>query len=222
MCGALDSAHKYRLNQLDIVTPDGQPVRWALQLLHGEKLKDRVYGPNLTLKICEQAEREELSIFLFGSRTEVLEKLAANLKERFPKLKIAGLEPSAFRTGNRDDSEKLARKIKDSGADIVFVGLGCPRQEIFAFENAQRLSLPIVAVGAAFDFHAGMVAQAPAWMQERGLEWLFRLTKEPGRLWRRYLYLNPAYCILLVTQMLKLDKYITPPGKHPDAEINYL
>ncbi len=222
MCGALDSAQKYRLNQLDIITPDGQPVRWALRLLHGEKLIDRVYGPNLTLKICAQAEQEGLSIFLFGSRMEVLEKLSANLTQRFPKLNIAGLEPSAFRTGNREDSEKLASKIRASGANIVFVGLGCPRQEIFAFENAERFSLPMVAVGAAFDFHAGMVAQAPAWMQDRGIEWLFRLSREPGRLWRRYLYLNPAYCILLVAQMLKLEKYITPSGKHPDAEMNYL
>jgi N-acetylglucosaminyldiphosphoundecaprenol N-acetyl-beta-D-mannosaminyltransferase len=222
MCGALDSAQKYRLNQLDIVTPDGQPVRWALRLLHGEKLKDRVYGPNLILKICEHAEQEGLSVFLFGSRMEVLENMSANFKQRFPELKIAGLEPSAFRTGDRDDSEKLASKIKASGADIVFVGLGCPRQEIFAFENAERLSLPIVAVGAAFDFHAGMVAQAPAWMQDRGLEWLFRLSREPGRLWRRYLYLNPAYCLLILAQMLKLDKYITPSGKRPDTEMNYL
>ncbi|MCY2976348.1 MAG: WecB/TagA/CpsF family glycosyltransferase [Planctomycetota bacterium] len=222
MCGALDSAQKYRLNQLDIITPDGQPVRWALRLLHGETLEDRVYGPNLTLKICEQAEQEGLTIFLFGSRLEVLEKLSANLKQRFPKLNIAGFEPSAFRTGNRDDSEKLVRKIKASGADIIFVGLGCPRQEIFAFENADRFSLPIVAVGAAFDFHAGMVAQAPTCMQDFGLEWLYRLSREPGRLWRRYLFLNPAYCLLLVAQMLKLEKYITPSAKRPDNEMNYL
>jgi len=222
MSGALDSAQKYRLNRLDIVTPDGQPVRWALRLLHGEALKDRVYGPNLTLKICEQAEQEGLSIFLFGSRLEVLEKLASRLSDLFPTLKIAGMEPSAFRTGNRDESEILAQRILSSGADIVFVGLGCPRQEIFAFENADRLSLPIIAVGAAFDFHAGLLAQAPPWMQERGLEWLYRLTREPGRLWRRYLYLNPAYCLLLVAQMFKLEKYVTPTGKRPDAEVHYL
>jgi len=222
MTGALDASQKYRLNQLDIVTPDGQPVRWALRLLHGEALKDRVYGPNLTLKICEKAAEEDLSIFLFGSRVEVLLKLDSRLKELFPSLQIAGMEPSSFRTGDVEQSEGLANRIKSSGADVLFVGLGCPRQEIFAYENAKRFSMPIIAVGAAFDFHAGLLAQAPLWMQQRGLEWLYRLTREPKRLWRRYLYLNPAYCFLLVTQFFKLEKLLTPTQKRPDADVHYL
>jgi exopolysaccharide biosynthesis WecB/TagA/CpsF family protein len=222
MTGALDPVHKYRLNKFDLVTPDGQPVRWALRMLHGESLPDRVYGPNLTIKICQQAADEGLSVFLFGSRLEVLENLSLRLKELFPKLIIAGMEPSGFRTGNQSESETLATRILSSGADIVFVGLGCPRQEIFAFEHAERIPRPIIAVGAAFDFHAGLLAQAPPWMQDRGLEWLFRLTREPGRLWRRYLYLNPAYCMLLVVQMLKLDKFVLASEKRPETEANYL
>lgn len=222
MTGALNARHKYRLNRFNIVTPDGQPVRWALRYIYGEKLKDRVYGPTLTLKICEKAAEIGLSVFLFGSRLEVLEKMAFRLKELYPALRIVGMEPSAFRTGSVQESEALAKRITASGADIVFVGLGCPRQEIFSFENANYLSRPTIAVGAAFDFHAGLLAQAPPWMQQIGLEWLFRLIKEPGRLWRRYVYLNPLYCMLLVAQMLRVENYLIPREKQPEAEVNYL
>jgi N-acetylglucosaminyldiphosphoundecaprenol N-acetyl-beta-D-mannosaminyltransferase len=200
MTGALDRTHKYRLNRLELVTPDGQPVRWALRLLHGENLPDRVYGPKLTLLICAAAAERGLSVYLYGSRQEVLDTWVSNLSAKYPNLKIAGSEPSKFRHLTSGEQTDLDQRILESGASIVFVGLGCPRQEVFVYEHTAALRLPVLAVGAAFDFHAGLLKQAPKWMQDRGLEWAFRLWTEPRRLWRRYLYLNPLYLLMVAGQ----------------------
>ncbi len=218
MTGALDPVHRHRLNKLDLVVPDGQPVRWAMSWLYDVNLPERVYGPTLTLKVCERAAKENLSIYLYGSRREVLEKFEANLKKKFPELKIAGKQPSRFRQVTSDEQIEIAETIKKSGASIVLVGLGCPRQETWVFEYRTLLPMPLLAVGAAFDFHAGTVPQAPEWFQERGLEWLFRFVQEPKRLWKRYAYLNPLYLLLLVLQLTKirtlpLEDTVSPPGQ---------
>ncbi len=204
MTGALDAVQRHRLNNLDLVVPDGQPVRWAINWLYKIKLADRVYGPELTLRVCEQAARENLSIYLYGSRAEVLEKFAANLKAKFPALKIAGSQPSRFRQVSADEQREIAATIHQSRASIVLVGLGCPRQETWIFENRELIGMPLLAVGAAFDFHAGTVSQSPAWLQKRGLEWLYRFVQEPRRLWKRYALLNPLYLLLVALQMAKL------------------
>ncbi len=204
MTGALDSEHRHRLNNLDLVVPDGQPVRWAMKWLHKVKLPDRVYGPELTLRVCESAAREGLSIYLYGSRPEVLEKLESNLLKRFPNLKIAGSQPSRFRQVSVEEQASIAESIKASGASIVLVGLGCPRQETWVFEYRELLSMPLLAVGAAFDFHAGMVSQAPAWIQRRGFEWLYRFAHEPRRLWKRYTVLNALYVLYVGLQFVSL------------------
>ena len=183
MTGVFDREHCYRLNQLELVVPDGQPVRWALNLLHRTGLPDRVYGPKLTLKVCEAAAKEGLGIFLFGSNQETLELLSQKLEECFPEIRIVGKCPSKFRTLDRSERDQLIEEIRASGADITLVGIGCPRQEVWAFEFREQLSMPVMAVGAAFAFHAGELAQAPTWMQDRGLEWLYRFTREPTRLW---------------------------------------
>lgn len=201
MEGALDPEHRHRLNALDLVLPDGQPVRWALRWLHGVKLGDRVYGPDFMLAVCRRAEEERIPIFLYGSRDDTLVALGESLLARFPKLIIRGAKASAFRTLSHLEQVAIASEIRQSGAGIVFVGLGCPRQEIWAYENADLIGLPLLAVGAAFDFHAGLVPQAPAWMQRSGLEWVFRLAQEPRRLWKRYLYLNPLYLLLLAGEL---------------------
>jgi N-acetylglucosaminyldiphosphoundecaprenol N-acetyl-beta-D-mannosaminyltransferase len=193
MTGFQDPVHSRRLNGLDLVVPDGQPVRWALKWLHGQALADRVYGPNLTLYTAKAMAEKGLPIYLYGSTAPVLEKFSANLAAKFPGLKIAGQEPSKFRRLDPEERKAVVERIKASGARAVFVGLGCPRQEVWAFEYRDLLGLPILAVGAAFDFHAGTLPQAPPFMQKRGLEWLFRLIQEPKRLWRRYLILNPLY-----------------------------
>jgi N-acetylglucosaminyldiphosphoundecaprenol N-acetyl-beta-D-mannosaminyltransferase len=207
MTGVLDPSHQFRLNHLDLVVPDGQPVRWALRLLHGVRLPDRVYGPTLMQKVCEAAASRGLSVFFYGSRPAVLTALTDNLKARLAGLRVAGSEPSRFRSLSDREQIELADRIRSSGASIVFVGLGCPRQEVWVYEMAHLLSLPLIAVGAAFDFHGGTLRQAPPSWQRIGLEWLFRLGCEPRRLWRRYLYLNPQYVCLVMTQALGLRAF---------------
>lgn len=220
MTGALDPQHRFRLNHLDLVVPDGQPVRWALNILHGAGLRDRVYGPNLMLAVCEAAAREKLPIFLYGSTAETLGQLARNLKERFSSLQIAGTAPSKFRRLQPGEKDEVAAAIRKSGAAIVFVGMGCPRQEVWAYEFRNCTNMPIVAVGAAFAFHAGVLRQAPEWIQRRGLEWLFRWCAEPARLWKRYALLNPAYLILLTLQAARLRRFPTE-GRPPLSELLY-
>lgn len=224
MTGALDREHFYRLNEFDLVCPDGQPVRWALNALHakrfnGNPLSDRVYGPELTLRLCESAAQNDVPIFLFGATEDMLTQFADNLTERFKGLRIVGKRASAFRQIDARERDELAAEITASGAQMCFVGLGCPRQEIFAYEMKPHLNMPLIAVGAAFAFHAGMLQQAPPWMQNAGLEWLYRLTREPSRLWRRYLYLNPAYVSLLAMQKIGLYRKKKSDGTPPKQDL---
>ncbi len=221
MTGVLDQTQRYRLNRLDLITPDGQPVRWALNWLHRAGLIDRVYGPTLTLKLCEQAAVENLPIFLYGSKPATLDQLAKNLTTQFPGLQIAGMQPSFFRRVTAAEMQQVATQIQTSGAKMVFVGLGCPRQETWVYEYRNLLSMPLIAVGAAFDFHAGTVAQAPAWMQKRGLEWFYRLTREPSRLWKRYLLLNPLYLWLLLLQATRLRINDPADATSPTEEMRF-
>lgn len=202
MTGALDPIHRFRLNALDLVVPDGQPVRWALRLLHGINLPDRVYGPNLTLRVLERAARDSIPVYFYGSTPDTLSRLLARLQERLPLLIVAGSEASKFRQLSESEVDGTVARVRGSGARILVVGLGCPRQEVFAWETGDALGMPVLAVGAAFDFHAGTVKQAPASMQRVGLEWLFRLLQEPRRLWRRYLFLNPVFLLYLSLQRL--------------------
>ena len=219
MTGFLDPSHRYRLNNLDLVVADGQPVRWALNHLHHSDLKYRVYGPDLTGYLLARAEKENLPVYFYGSTPEVLEFLCATIKQRYPYLKIAGTQPSAFSRITPEKAQEIAAKIRASGARIVFAGLGCPRQEVWAYEFRNRLKMPIIAVGAAFPFLAGTLRQAPGWMQTKGFEWLFRLITEPRRLWRRYLILSPAYVALLFCQLMGMK--FRASGDPPEAEILY-
>jgi N-acetylglucosaminyldiphosphoundecaprenol N-acetyl-beta-D-mannosaminyltransferase len=214
MTGFLDPIHARRLNGLDLVVPDGQPVRMALRLLHHKKLPDRVYGPNLTLKVAAAFAERGLKIYLYGSKPDVLDSLVVNLKRQFPKLEIAGYEPSKFRKLTAAERVEVANRIKSSGADAVFLGLGCPRQEVWAYEYRDLLNMPILAVGAAFDFFAGNLRQAPKLMQDYSLEWLYRLIQEPKRLWRRFLILNPMYVWNILLQYTGLKRFtpIMPDG----------
>jgi N-acetylglucosaminyldiphosphoundecaprenol N-acetyl-beta-D-mannosaminyltransferase len=221
MTGVLDAAHRYRLNSLDVICPDGQPVRWALNLLHRVRLSERVYGPRLMLEVCEAAAAEGLSVFLLGGDAELLKRLSSNLSQRLPALRIAGARPSKFRRLSPEEWNALVTDIRDSGAGIVFVGLGCPRQEVFAFEAREALSIPTIAVGAAFSFHSGLLPQAPPFMQRWGLEWLYRLIQEPRRLWLRYLLLNPVYLTLLALQMLRIHRFDIDGLEPPDLRLMF-
>lgn len=219
MTGALDREQRYRLNRFELAVPDGQPVRWGLNLIHGTALRERVYGPELALRVCQAAASEELPLFLYGSRPPVVRAMAARLRQRFTGLAVVGCEPSRFRRLESGERQALIERIRDSGAALTLVGIGCPRQEVWAYELAEELSMPVLAIGAAFDFVAGSHPQAPRWMQRAGLEWLFRLAREPGRLWRRYLLLNPLFLILLALQWLRILELRPADAVAPEKEL---
>jgi exopolysaccharide biosynthesis WecB/TagA/CpsF family protein len=221
MTGRMDPEHRHRLNSLEMLVPDGQPVRWGLNWLHRAGLADRVYGPNLMLRICQAAAEHQIPICLFGGKSELLSALQEKLQQQFPDLRIAATIPSRFRTLQVAEKEELVEAIKNSGAQITFCGLGCPRQEVWAYEFKDRLRMPVIAVGAAFNFHAGLLEQAPPWMQRAGLEWFYRFTREPRRLWQRYLLLNPYYLWLLGCQLLRLKRFDPSDAKVPQKEILY-
>ena len=204
-----------------MIVPDGQPVRWAMNSLHKTGLNDRVYGPNLMLKSCEAAAEHGLPIFLFGGKQDLLDLLQDKLQQKFPSLKIAGVRASKFRTVTPDEKMEIIEAIQDSGAAITYVGLGCPRQEVWAYEFKDQLQMPVLAVGAAFNFHAGLLDQAPPFYQRNGLEWFYRLCKEPLRLWRRYLLLNPYYLGLLALQATGIKRFDPENTTPPSGEILY-
>jgi N-acetylglucosaminyldiphosphoundecaprenol N-acetyl-beta-D-mannosaminyltransferase len=164
-------------------------------------LRDRVYGPELMLRLCRRAAEEGVSVYLYGGvNDELLDKLRWNLTAKFPKLQIAGAESPPFRPLSEEEDERVVRRINESGAGLVFIGLGCPKQDHFAFEHREKLNGVQICVGAAFDFHAGVKKIAPAWMQRRGLEWLYRLLSEPRRLFRRYLVTNSIFVKKFIRQ----------------------
>ncbi len=221
MTGVLDPVHRYRLNHLDLLTPDGQPVRWALNWLYGSRLYDRVYGPRLMLDICARAQEAGLPIYLYGSQAPVIQALVMNLRCLFPNLPISGAQPSRFRSSSAEEKKEIIQTISQSKAAITFVGLGCPRQEVWIYEYHESLSMPLVAVGAAFDFHAGNLPQAPAQMQRMGMEWIYRLAKEPRRLWKRYLLLNPLFLWYLFLQKSGLRHFDPDLAELPVEELRY-
>ena len=184
-----------------LVVPDGQPLVWALRAL-GHDAATRVYGPDLMAHHCAHAARTGTPAFLYGGSSEaVLVELAVALRSRFPGLQIAGGYAPPFRELTQEEDERVAERIERSGAQIVWVGTGQPRQEQWMARMRPRLGAPmLVAVGAAFDFHAGLLPQAPAWMGDHGLEWTYRLAREPRRLWRRYARYNPRFVAAFARQ----------------------
>lgn len=201
-----DAAFAEALRGFDIVAPDGQPVRWALNALYGTGLEDRVYGPVLMKRLCRRAAREGIGIYLYGSSDEVLEKLSTKLKASHPELIISGSEAPPFRQLTETERTLAIERINSSGAGLVFIGLGCPKQELFAYENRDRIKAVQLCVGAAFDFLAGHKEMAPRWMQDHGLEWLFRLASEPRRLMSRYLVNNTLFLLHMAREILRPRK----------------
>jgi N-acetylglucosaminyldiphosphoundecaprenol N-acetyl-beta-D-mannosaminyltransferase len=195
-----DPSYRARLNSLDLALPDGQPVRWALNWLYAASLRDRVYGPFLMRALCANAAREGVPIFLFGTTPTVLEALSSNLSARNPGIRIAGARASRFRRASEAEAKEDARVISDSGARLVFCGLGCPRQEAWAHAMRPLIMAPIVGVGAAFALWAGERTMAPPWMQNNGFEWLYRLGQEPRRLAKRYIIDGPEYFLKIARQ----------------------
>ncbi len=189
------------MNSCDMVTSDGQPLAWALRLL-GIEGATRVYGPDLTLWVCEAAAREGVPIGLYGGTPESLQSFVNFLQQRYPGIRVACRIAPPFRPLTTEEDAEYTRQIVDSGARILFVGIGCPKQETWMVQHRARIPATILSVGAAFDFHSGRVVQAPRWMMKIGLEWLFRLLVEPRRLWRRYIFRNPAFIALFTWQLL--------------------
>lgn len=180
-------------NTSGLTVPDGMPMVWAGHRA-GAPWMRRVYGPDLMLAVLERAAVRGWSSFLYGGAAGVPELLGQRLGEQIPGLKIAGTYSPPYRQLTAEESEAVVAAINASGADLVWVGLSTPKQELWMAEHRGRLQPPVLlGVGAAFDFHAGLKPQAPGWIQQAGLEWAYRLMKEPRRLWRRYLRNNPSY-----------------------------
>ena len=199
---ARDAKFRTVINSFDIAAPDGQPVRWTLNWFHKAGLSDRCYGPEMMIRLCRAAAKQGVSIYLYGSSEDVLERLRRNLTQQCPGLVIAGVESPPFRALSPQETDEAIARINASGAGIVFIGLGCPRQDVFACENKNKIKAVVSCVGAAFDFHAGNKKMAPRWMQRRGLEWLYRLTQEPSRLWKRYLAIHTTFAFLLTRRLI--------------------
>jgi N-acetylglucosaminyldiphosphoundecaprenol N-acetyl-beta-D-mannosaminyltransferase len=188
----------------DLTVPDGQPLVWALNTF-GHQLGDRVYGPELMDRACERAARTGQRFYLYGGRNHgALAELARRLRLRHPGLKIVGGHCPPFRQLTDAEEDAVAAEINRSGADVVWVGIGVPKQEKWMARMRDRLDTPVlIGVGAAFDFHAGIIPQAPPMMQRCGLEWLYRLRQEPRRLWKRYLTYNPRFVLGFARQLVR-------------------
>ena len=189
-----DKAFRDVLAASDMATPDGAPVAWMLRR-RGFAGQPRVNGPDLMEKLCARAADSGLKVFFYGSAEATLERLSAALQQHFPGLQIVGAHAPPFRPLSEEEDASDVRRINDSGAQIVFVGLGCPKQEAWMKAHRGRVNGVMIGVGAAFDYHAGTIRRAPHWMRDVGLEWLHRLASEPGRLWRRYLVTNTLFVL---------------------------
>jgi N-acetylglucosaminyldiphosphoundecaprenol N-acetyl-beta-D-mannosaminyltransferase len=190
------------INKADIVTPDGMPIVLMLRIL-GLKGQKRVYGPTLMEYICEASAQNGVSVGFYGGTSKTLEELDNKFTYRIANLKVGYAHSPPFHNLTSEEDETTIREINASRIKVLFVGLGCPKQEQWIFNHLGKIKAVMIGVGAAFDFHAGTKKQAPRWIMSIGLEWLFRLCNEPRRLWRRYLYNNPRYLFLVARQILR-------------------
>ena len=195
-----DDGYRAMLGRASLNLPDGTPVVWANRLLHRDVAvpPQRVRGPDLFLDVFERGVDVDLRHYLLGGTPEVLAALEANLRARFPSARIVGADSPPFRPLTEAENDEQARRIAESGAQVVWVGLGTPKQDWECARLRDRLPAVFVAIGAAFDFAAGTKRSAPAWMQDNGLEWVHRLATEPRRLWRRYLFGNTRFLLAVV------------------------
>lgn len=192
--GRTEPRFREALDRCDLILPDGMPLVWVMNRSLGEPLIDRVYGPTFMLRCLEATQGAPWKHLFIGGSEELLGALEAKLKERFPALQMAQSYSPPFGQWPADEDERIVAHIRESGAQFVWLGLGCPKQEYWIAKNKDRFPPGIyLAVGAAFAFHACRVKQAPLWIQRIGMEWLFRLLAEPRRLWRRYFVFNSLF-----------------------------
>lgn len=204
----LESDYGEIINNSDMATPDGAPIAWFIRR-SGRLGQQRINGPDLFWKYCELSDNANFnagqlpSIYLYGGREETLNILTSILSKNFPRLKVAGAFSPPFRPLTLEEDQKVIDDINSSGAGVVWVSLGCPKQERWMAEHKGKINAVMVGVGAAFDYHAGTLKRAPFWMQNNGLEWAYRLIKEPRRLWKRYLVTNTVFLAVGLTQLLR-------------------
>lgn len=189
------------LAEADLALPDGAPVAWVLRH-SGHPNQERINGPDLTWRYLASAEKLGQSVFFFGSSDHTLTKLKAHISTAFPKLKVVGMVSPPFRELTHDEDQAYIDQINHSGAHVVFVGLGCPKQEVWMAQHRGKINAVMLGVGAAFDYHAGTIQRAPAWMQRTGLEWFHRLCSEPRRLAKRYAVTNTLFIYRTMKAML--------------------
>lgn len=191
------------LQRFDLLLPDGMPLIWCINKMARAHLNDRVYGPTFMLRAL-QASDGNFSHFLLGGSDELLDALQEKLAEKFPAIRVSGVYSPPFGQWPEDEDDRIIERIARSGAEFVWIGLGCPKQEFWIARNKLKLPPAVYcAVGAAFAFHAGRVSQAPAWLQDRGLEWLYRLLTEPRRLWKRYFVYNSLFAFYLAKDAIR-------------------
>lgn len=198
--------HGNDLNAADMATCDGMPITWSLRKL-GFPSQQRINGPDLMWKYCEQAEKSGQRIYFYGSTENNLTLLKAKLLAAFPALQIAGMYSPPFRELSEAEDDAVVKRLNDSGAGVVFVGLGCPRQERWMFLHRGKINAVMIGVGAAFNYHAGTTLRAPLWMQNAGLEWLHRLASDPRRLWKRYFVTNSIFIVAITAQLSGFKKF---------------
>ncbi|MEY2874734.1 MAG: hypothetical protein RLZZ373_2105 [Pseudomonadota bacterium] len=186
--------HGRHIAEADMVTPDGWPVAWMLRHL-GHPRQARINGPDLMERLLVEAEIRGLGVYVYGTTDSTLAALQAGLLAAYPALTIAGLHSPPFRVLSEEEDAADIARINGSGAHLVMTGLGCPKEDRWMCAHRGRVHAVMLGIGAGIDFHAGTVARAPAWMRDHGLEWLFRLTQEPGRLWKRYLVNNTLFVV---------------------------
>ena len=205
-----DPSFKEILNSTDAVVPDGMPLVW-LGRRRGLQLPRRVYGPDLLLEFCKKTVGSGYRHFFYGGEPDVPERLAESLKRRFPAIEVCGTFSPPFQPLNPDEDKEMVSLISRAAPDVLWVGLGTPKQERWMHEHRDRLHVPVVvSVGAAFDILSGRRCQAPRWMREHGLEWLFRLLQEPRRLWRRYLVYGARFLVYLAVDSLRQRGFVAP------------
>ncbi|PSB14308.1 glycosyltransferase [Phormidesmis priestleyi ULC007] len=193
------------LQNADLVTPDGMPLVWMLRLM-GAPNQDRVAGLDVLLALCERASTENISIFFLGSQSSILEKMRSQLEQDFPNLQISGMEPLPFRPLSENEDKAVVQKLNESGCGLVFVSLGCPKQEIWMSKHKDQVQAVMIGLGGAFPVYAGIHKRAPQVIRSLGLEWLYRLVQEPRRLWSRYSSTIPIFIWLACKQLVTSDR----------------
>lgn len=201
-----DAEFGAKVNSAELIVTDGMPLVW-MQKLQGKSEANRVRANDLMILLCKFAEKNNLKVGFYGGRQEVIDRILERVKKEFLNLKISYAYSPPFRPLTEEEDAEIIQNIRNSKTQILFMGLGCPKQENWMAAHRDKFPAIMLGVGASFDFYAGNIKESPEWMGKLGLEWLYRLTQEPKRLWKRYLILNPRFMSLALMQLLKLKKF---------------